>query len=168
MSNSSKNKGKSFERDVAKFLGEIFKLNFERVPNSGAFIGGANRFRENKLSKEQTLLMDGDIITPVELAHVSIECKSYKDIRWHLMYKKDGIQQLNKWIDQASRTTKPLWFLFFKINNQGSFVVYDSSYSEFVVDSYSVYYYNNKKYYITDMAHFFNKNHVKILNFRKV
>ena len=38
----SKNKGKTFEREVCKILKEIYEDNFERVPHSGAFVGGQN------------------------------------------------------------------------------------------------------------------------------
>lgn len=164
MANKSKNKGKAFERQVAKFLSEVFQLNFERVPNSGAFIGGKNQFRKEKLSEEQQLLMDGDIITPSELSHVSLECKSYKSFRWHLLYEDGGENQLNTWIDQVSNTSKPLWFLCFKINNQGEFVVFDTIHDQFYLSSpYMIYHYNNHQYYIVNMKNFFKDKKDKIL-----
>jgi hypothetical protein len=168
MSNASKNKGKSFERDVAKFLGDVFGLNFERVPNSGAFIGGKNNFRADKLTDEQKLLMDGDIIMPKALSHVSVECKSYKDFRWSLLYYKDGVQILNKWIDQSSNTSKTIWFICFKINNMGCFTVFDSSigFEEYCTKFPNTrYFYNDKVYTVTSMNNFFNFNKEGILNY---
>ena len=53
MSNKSKNKGKSWERDVCNFLSELYNQSFIRVPNSGAFVGGKNEFRKETLSTEQ-------------------------------------------------------------------------------------------------------------------
>ena len=79
MGNKNKNKGKSFERQICKILSDIFGLNFQRIPNSGAFVGGSNIDRYDKLTEEQRLLADGDIIVPKELSHISMECKSYKD-----------------------------------------------------------------------------------------
>ena len=35
----SKNKGKTYEREVANFLTELYGESFTRVPYSGAFVG---------------------------------------------------------------------------------------------------------------------------------
>jgi len=43
MPSKSKNKGSSFERDIAKLLSETFGESFIRVTNSGAYIGGKYR-----------------------------------------------------------------------------------------------------------------------------
>ena len=51
MANPQKNKGKNFERFVAKHLSSVFDLNFERIPNSGAFTGGKNVSRASKLTE---------------------------------------------------------------------------------------------------------------------
>jgi len=59
MANANKNKGKTFERWIALDLCNIFNLNFERTPCSGAFTGGKNFWRSSKLSKEQNLMMEG-------------------------------------------------------------------------------------------------------------
>ena len=40
MSKKSKQKGKSWERDVCIFLSELYSDSFIRVPNSGAYVGG--------------------------------------------------------------------------------------------------------------------------------
>ena len=48
MASKSKNKGKGFEREVCKILGEIYDDNFERVPHSGAFVGGRVHLRKIK------------------------------------------------------------------------------------------------------------------------
>ena len=44
MPSAAKQKGNAWERDVAKDLSETFNENFIRVPNSGAYTGGANVF----------------------------------------------------------------------------------------------------------------------------
>ena len=127
--NASKNKGKCYEREVAKHLSKVTELNFERVPSSGSFVGGANSFRNDKLSREQINLFEGDIITPKEWDHVRIECKWYKDFCWHQLFDPSGERVLNTWIKQAQQGTKPLWFLCFKINRCGDYVVFDSKYT---------------------------------------
>ena len=49
MSSKSKNKGKSFEREIANFLSETYSDSFTRVPDSGAFTGGKNAFRSKSI-----------------------------------------------------------------------------------------------------------------------
>ena len=62
MPSAAKQKGNAWERDVAKDLSETFNENFIRVPNSGAYTGGANVFRIDQLTEQQKRMMDGDII----------------------------------------------------------------------------------------------------------
>ena len=63
-------KGSAFERQIAKHLSEVFELNFERVPNSGAFTGGKNIHRYNTLTEAQKLIYDGDILVPEQLKNI--------------------------------------------------------------------------------------------------
>ena len=51
MPSRAKAKGNAWERDVAKHLSEVFNENFMRVPNSGAYTGGANVFRVDNLTE---------------------------------------------------------------------------------------------------------------------
>ena len=46
----SKNKGKTYERELANFLTNLYKEKFTRVPYSGAFVGGSNIIRINDLT----------------------------------------------------------------------------------------------------------------------
>jgi hypothetical protein len=124
MGNKSKIKGKNFERQICSILSKVFGSNFQRVPNSGAFVGGLNASRYQSLTNEQKLLADGDVIVPSFLSHFSIECKSYQDFAFHSLYSGKN-KLLDEWIKQASSTQKPHWLLFFKINNKGVYVVYD-------------------------------------------
>ena len=41
----SKDKGKTFERDIANYLSELYEDSFTRVPQSGAYVGGQNAVR---------------------------------------------------------------------------------------------------------------------------
>jgi len=122
MGNAAKNKGKAGERWVAAHLGKVFGLNFQRVPNSGAFTGGMNSFRKATMTETQALLANGDIIVPDELSHLSFEVKTYKDFSFSSLFTTN--KQLDTWIAQAAACGK-LWFLIFKINHAGAFIVYD-------------------------------------------
>ena len=62
MSNKSKIKGKSWERDVANFLTKLYNEPFLRVPNSGAFVGGYNIYRTQTMTEQQVKSFKGDII----------------------------------------------------------------------------------------------------------
>jgi len=55
MSTKGKAKGNTGERKIADFLTGLYGQKFIRVPNSGAFLGGSNRFRKASLDKLQHL-----------------------------------------------------------------------------------------------------------------
>lgn len=172
MANASKNKGKAYERVVAKHLSEETDLNFERVPNSGAFIGGKNIARADKLTKEQIDIFEGDIITPIEWDHIRIECKWYKDFRWHQLFRPEGESILNSWIEQAEQGTRPFWFLCFKINNQGEYIVFDSKLDEYLNHPSNQFRYHSNHhsnwYTIVSMELFFKMNRVKIIELKQL
>ena len=80
MSNKSKIKGKSWERDVANFLTKHYNESFLRVPNSGAFVGGYNIYRTQTMTEQQVKSFKGDIIPGPSFSNLVIECKNYKDL----------------------------------------------------------------------------------------
>ena len=153
MTSRAKSKGNAFERQVAKHLSEIFELNFERVPNSGAFTGGKNVSRYHKLTEAQKLIYDGDILMPEELSNIKIECKSYKDFAFHNTLKSNAI--LDDWIEQAKVDFK-MWFLIFKINNKGSYIVFNKMMWKSI--RYSGNYTNYNSNYIVPFDGFFERN----------
>lgn len=154
MANKNKTKGKNFERQVCEIFAKVYNVNFQRVPNSGAYTGGLNVKRYEGLTPEQKLLADGDIIVPSFLSHLSIECKSYKDFPFHSLFGKQ-CRLLDEWIKQASSTKKSKWLLFFKINNKGIYVVYDNNLFPCInKNNYMIY--NN--YIIESAEEFVNKN----------
>lgn len=159
MPSASKSKGNRGERVVADKLSEIFNLNFERVPNSGAFVGGKNSSRLARLSKSQQLLTEGDLIVPEELHHMKIECKTYKDFSWKSLFTSN--KQLDDWIDQAKDTRK-LWFLTFKINYCDTCVVFSHEHLEDfeLPDSIHIY---KREYIICSFETFFKKNAERVL-----
>lgn len=165
--NYSKQKGKSYERDVCKHLGKVFGLNFERVPGSGAFVGGLNADILERLTKEQILLSEGDIIVPDELSHIKIECKFHKDFSFHGLF--EGNKTLDKWIEQAAEGTDRFWFLLFKINNKGQYVVFNKlNFKLFKVENYLQYNVNGTKCIIAKLDDFFEENKDYILELRNL
>ena len=122
MSSKSKNKGKGFEREIANHLSKVFGLNFERVPYSGAFTGGKNIVRAETLTEEQRLMFDGDISPPKELGRFTFECKARKEIPFHQLFT--SCAEMDSWIEQAQMKDK-WWFLIFKPNRKGCYIVYD-------------------------------------------
>lgn len=78
MASSAKQKGNSWEREICKFLGETLGGNFQRVPNSGAYIGGKNVHRKASLEVGQARAAKGDIIPPDALPKLNLEAKNYK------------------------------------------------------------------------------------------
>ena len=155
MPNYNKEKGKRLEREIAKELTNVFGLNFERVWSSGSFTGGKNANRLAKLTKEQALLSVGDILVPIELEHIQIEAKFYKTFSFSSMYENN--KQLNKWIEQAIGTSNKVWFLIFKINNIGKFVVFDKKYESVLafIDNKMIY---KNQYVVCKYDGFFEAN----------
>lgn len=160
MSNKGKNKGKAFERELAKHLSTIFGLNFLRVPNSGAYVGASNSFRKNALTATQQTVFTGDIIVPDELNRFAFECKFYKDFSWKQIYSSSKV--LDTWISQAKATDRT-WMLVFKINNCGAFVVFDSP---IFVHGANYGVYNGCK--VVTIEGFFEQNKDIMLNYNKL
>ena len=153
MSNKSKNKGKSWERDVCNFLSELYNDSFIRVPNSGAFVGGKNEFRKESLSEEQIKLMRGDIIPPLNYPYFLAECKNYAEFPFHSLISKTTIPLLDSWIEQVEhdvRYDEDLWILFIKITRKGTYVLYPIRKLDDL--QHGVRY---KQYWLCDMNYFF-------------
>ena len=152
MPSAAKQKGNAWERDVAKDLSETFNENFIRVPNSGAYTGGANVFRIDQLTEQQKRMMDGDIMVPPCLSRYKIECKNYKAFDFHQLFNEN--KTLDKWIKQAEFGL--LWFLVIKVTRKGSFILFRKEISKHF--SYKNYLSYKDKYVITDYKKFWQKN----------
>ena len=152
MPSAAKQKGNAWERDVAKDLSETFNENFIRVPNSGAYTGGANVFRIDQLTEQQRRMMDGDIMVPPCLSRYKIECKNYKTFDFHQLFNEN--KTLDKWIKQAEFGL--LWFLVIKVTRKGSFILFRKEISKHF--SYKNYLSYKDKYVITDYKEFWQKN----------
>jgi len=155
MTSPQKAKGNGWERMVAKHLSAIFDTNFTRVPTSGAMTGGQNAHILEKLTDTQKLLLEGDLIPPDHMYKMRIECKAHKSFSFSSIYTSN--KQLDDWINQAVSDDK-VWFLIFKINNQGKFVCFGKD----VFDAcdglggrnFTIY---KQNYYIASMNDFFEE-----------
>jgi len=165
MPSPQKAKGNSFERAIAKHLSDIFDSNFTRVPTSGAMTGGLNAHVLEKMTDSQKLLLEGDIIPPDHLYNMKIECKAHKDLSFAKIYTEN--KMLDSWIEQA-RSRDKVWFLIFKINNQGKFVCFTRNVFKTcgcLEDcNYTVY---KKYYYVTPLDGFFEKHKSALLHLCK-
>jgi len=164
MTCKQKNKGNSWERDLCKILGEVLGGNFQRVPTSGAFTGGMNSFRKGFLSENQQKLFKGDIIPPDHITKLVVECKFYSQFAWNKLLCNAGedAKQLDKWIEQTieSANEGDFWIVAIKINNMGSFVVFEEKYAkDFQLSNRFIY----KTFILTDLKSFLNTNKEKIL-----
>lgn len=169
MTSKAKQKGNSWEREICKFLGDTLGGNFQRVPNSGAYIGGKNVFRKASLDVGQARAAKGDIIPPDALPKLNLEAKNYKDIAFHQIINGE-CKQLNTWIEQTEEPADEtdISFTIFKITRKGSWVAFRASLaSNFELGSYVYYVKDSKKspvpYIITDHESFFITNKDKII-----
>ena len=160
MPSAAKQKGNAWDRDVAKDLSETFNENFIRVPNSGAYTGGANVYRVDQLTEQQRRMMDGDIMVPPCLSKFKIECKSYKSFDFHQLFTDN--KTLNKWIEQAESGL--YWFLVIKVTRKGSFILFPASLSHYF--RFKNYLRYTEKYIITNYKEFWqaNENAIRRLN----
>jgi len=155
MPSRAKAKGNAWERDIAKHLSEIFNENFMRVPNSGAYTGGANVFRVSNLTESQKRMMDGDIIVPESISNWKLECKNYKELEFHQFFT--DCKRLDGWIEQAQSGT--LWLLVVKITRKCKFILFSEElHGSFKFTNYTHY----KNYTITDYDGFFENNFQKM------
>ena len=124
MPSKSKNKGSSFERDIAKLLSDTFGESFIRVTNSGAYIGGKNTARKDTLSEAQIRHSKGDIVPGPSFGRMNAEAKSYADFPFHQLFT-GSCKQLDGWIEQMLEVADEGDFniLFMKFTRKGTYVV---------------------------------------------
>jgi len=160
MPNTAKQKGNTWEREVAKDLSEVFDENFLRVPNSGAYTGGANFHRLDRLTEDQKRMMDGDIMVPPCMSKFKLECKNYKTFDYHKLFTTN--KTLDKWIAQVESGN--LWFLIIKVTRKGSYILFPTNLSHYF--RFKNYLRYIDKYIITSYADFWknNINGIKRLN----
>ena len=123
MPSPQKAKGSGYEREVAKFLSELYGESFIRAPGSGAYVGGKNQARTQFLHEGQIRSFKGDIVPGQSFSKMNAECKFYADFPWHLLLTGE-CKQLDSWLAQLLdvEDTDDLNILFMKFNRKGQYV----------------------------------------------
>lgn len=127
MPSKSKTKGKTFERDIANYLGALYNDSFTRVPDSGAFTGGKNAHRRETLTENQVRAHKGDIIPPDHWRVFNCECKNYGQFPFHRLLYDAPVPLLEEWLQQLMDAADPgdMNILFFKVTRIGKFVAFE-------------------------------------------
>ena len=128
MPSKGKTKGNTGELKIAKFLTEQFEAKFMRVPNSGAFLGGANAHRKSQMDAQQINYFKSDIIPPSHMHKLVIESKFYKAFPFEKLSGNSAIPQLDTWIKQTLVTVDEgdMWFVVVRINHKGTWACFDA------------------------------------------
>jgi hypothetical protein len=159
MPSPQKQKGSSFEREVANYLSELYNESFIRAPGSGAYIGGKNKNRTQILHEGQIRSFKGDIVPGQNFPKFNAECKSYADFPFHLVLA-GNCKVLDGWLDQMMEVSEEndLNILFMKFNRKGKFVAVQSSLT-WITDQF-LYYTSSKHkdWIIIEFEHFFKLN----------
>lgn len=123
MAVNGKQKGNSYERQVASFLSDLYGENFMRVPNSGAYVGGSNAIRKQMMSEAQIRSFKSDIIPGESFPRMNVEAKSYADFPFHQLFT-GKVKILDTWIAQAltAEDEGDFTILTMKFNRKGQFV----------------------------------------------
>jgi len=158
--NPQKAKGSSWERDVARFLTDLYKETFIRAPGSGAYVGGTNTKRKQMLHEGQIRSFKGDIVPGQSFPKFNAECKSYKDFPFHQLYSND-CKQLEDWLDQLIQAsdTGDFNILIMKFNRKGKYVAVQHHWAQHTGTNYTIY--HSKKlgtWYIQDYDTFWQSN----------
>lgn len=124
MTSPSKNKGNSFERDIAQFLTKLYGETFIRAPGSGAYVGGTNSRRKEVLHEGQIRSFKGDIVPGQSFPRLNAECKSYNDLAFHQLFT-GSVKQLDSWITQCldAGDAGDANIIFMKFNRKGKFIL---------------------------------------------
>lgn len=159
MTSPQKQKGNSFEREIANYLSKLYGESFIRAAHSGAYVGGINIQRKDTLSCHQVKSFKGDIIPPDSWLNFNAEAKSYKDFPFHLVLEGE-CKVLDNWLGQLMSVAEPndMNVLFMKFNRKGSFVVVQSKYT-WISDNFL--YYTSKTHgdwHIIEFEQFFRLN----------
>ena len=169
MPSKSKNKGNTWERDVAGFLSKLYATSFIRVPGSGAYIGGANTHRKQFLPEGQIRSFKGDIVPGEGFDRLNAECKSYADFPFHQLFQGE-VKILEGWIAQCLDVADPDDFniLFLKFNRKGKWVAFEAQHLDTIqVDRHFVYHSKLGDWVLMDFTDFWQKNSSAVKNLCK-
>ena len=159
MPSPQKQKGSGFEREIAKYLSELYGESFIRAPGSGAYIGGKNQSRTQILHEGQIRSFKGDIVPGHTFTKMNVECKFYADFPFHLLLSGE-CKVIDAWLEQLMDVADPddCNILFMKFNRKGRYVAVQSKLT-WVTDNF-VYYTHPKlgDWIITEFDSFFFHN----------
>jgi hypothetical protein len=159
MTNPQKQKGSSFEREVANYLSDIYGESFIRAPGSGAYVGGKNQSRTQFLHEGQIRSFKGDIVPGQSFPAFNAECKSYADFPFHQVLA-GSCKTFDSWIEQLMSVseTNDVNIMFMKFNRKGKFVGVQTKLT-WVTDQFMYYTSpNHKDWLIIEFEHFFKYN----------
>ena len=159
MSSPQKAKGSGFEREIAKYLSELYGESFIRAPGSGAYVGGKNQARTQFLHEGQIRSFKGDIVPGESFSKMNAECKFYQDFPFHLLLSGE-CKQLDSWLEQLMDVAAEgdMNILFMKFNRKGRYVAIQPKLT-WKIDTFL--FYANQKYgdwIITEFDSFFTNN----------
>ena len=159
MPSPQKAKGSGFEREVAKYLSELYGESFIRAPGSGAYVGGKNQVRTQFLHESQIRSFKGDIVPGESFSKMNAECKFYQDFPFHLLLTGE-CKQLDSWLGQLMDVAAngDMNILFMKFNRKGRYVAIQPKLT-WKIDTFV--FYSNEKYgdwIITEFDSFFRNN----------
>lgn len=166
MPSPSKAKGSSFEREVAKYLSNLYGESFIKAPGSGAYTGGSNSQRKQFLHEGQIRNFKGDIVPGQSFPHFNAEAKFYADFPFHQLFS--DCAQLEVWLDQliTASDSGDLNILFMKFNRKGKFIAVQAKLdwikdcNHFIYKSPSL-----GDWLIYELETFFNCNNVQVKQF---
>ena len=161
MPSKSKNKGSTWERDLAKKLSDIYDDSFIRTPSSGAYTGGKNTIRKQSMNEGQIQGFKGDIIPPDNWKRFNCEAKNYANFPFHHLLQNKDIPLMDGWIAQTLEAADEGDFniMFIKITRKGTWVAFPTILTNhFNYHAHIIY----KDWVITDMDDFMNNNKDKI------
>ena len=144
MPSPQKNKGSGFEREIAKYLSDIYGESFIRAPGSGAYVGGKNQSRTEVLHEGQIRSFKGDIVPGQSFEKMNVECKFYADFPFHLILTGE-CKVLDGWLAQLMDVADPndVNILFMKFNRKGRYIAVQSKLT-WVADNFT--YYTSQKH----------------------
>jgi hypothetical protein len=159
MPSPQKAKGSGFEREIAKYLSELYGESFIRAPGSGAYVGGKNQSRTQVLHEGQIRSFKGDIVPGQSFPRLNTECKFYANFPFHLLLTGE-CKQFDSWLDQLLEVEDEGDFniLFMKFNRIGRYVAVQPKLT-WITDNFV--FYGSKTYgdwYIMEMTSFFKHN----------
>lgn len=161
MTSPSKNKGNSWEREVAAHLTKLYNEKFLRAPGSGAYIGGTNSKRKDFLHEGQIRSFKGDIIPGQSFPKMNAECKNYGSFPFHQLLQGE-VKQLEAWLKQLLDVADPEDFniLIVKITRAVKFVCVQPNAELATNDIPVLHYHSNEhgKWVVVEYDEFWKQN----------